>query len=89
MTSFRHLKSVIRLNELVEDPYDLTKDGAVSAKRIDSMMAEAVGLKLFYAMERVSETTFSALSELAERDPSGQKDDRDASRGDRQFHRRL
>ncbi len=66
MPSFRHLKSVIRLNELAEDPYDLTQEGAVTPKRIDAMIAEAVGLKLFYAMERISETTFSALSELAE-----------------------
>lgn len=66
MNSFRHLKSVIRLNELAEDPYDLTKEGAVTPKRIDSMVSEAVGCKLFYAMERISETTFSALSELAE-----------------------
>ena len=66
MTSFRHLKSVIRLNELAEDPYDLTKEGAVTPKRIEAMAAEAVGLKLFYAMERVSETTLSALLELAE-----------------------
>ncbi len=66
MTSFRHLKSVIRLNELAEDPYDLTKEGAVTPKRIETMAVEAVGLKLFYAMERVSETTLSALNELAE-----------------------
>jgi glucose-6-phosphate isomerase len=66
MTSFRHLKSVIRLNELAEDPYDLTKDGAVTPKRIDAMTTEAAGFKLFYAMERISEITFSALSELAD-----------------------
>ncbi len=66
MTSFRHLKSVIRLNELAEDPYDLSKEGAVTPKRIENMTAEAAGLKLFYAMERVSETTLSALYELAE-----------------------
>jgi glucose-6-phosphate isomerase len=66
MTAFRHLKSVIRLNELAEDPYDLTKEGAVTPKRIDSMLSEAVGFKLFYAMERVSEITLSTLSELAE-----------------------
>jgi glucose-6-phosphate isomerase len=66
MTSFRHLKSIIRLHELAEDPYDLTKDGAVTPKRIDSMVSEAIGFKLFYGMERVSEMTLSALSELAE-----------------------
>lgn len=66
MTSFRHFKSVIRLNELAEDPYDLTKEGAVTPKRIDAMIAEILGLKLFYAMERVSETVMVALGDLAE-----------------------
>lgn len=65
MTSFRHLKSAIRLNELAEDPFDLSKEGSLTSKRIDTMLAEAVGLTLFYGTERVSETTFSALSELA------------------------
>lgn len=66
MTSFRHLKSVIRLNELAEDPFDLSKEGAVTPKRIETMMGEAVNFKLFYAMERVSEITLAALGELAE-----------------------
>ena len=66
MTSFRHLKSVVRLNELAEDPYDLSQEGAVTPKRLDGMIAEAVGFKLFYGMERVSELTLSALFELAE-----------------------
>ncbi len=66
MSSFRHLKSVIRLNELAEDPYDLTQEGAVTPRRIDAMIAEGGGLKLFYPMERISETIFSALCELAE-----------------------
>ena len=47
MPSFRHLKSVIRLNELAEDPYDLSEEGAVTPKRIDSMIAEALGFELF------------------------------------------
>lgn len=66
MTSFNHLKSVIRLNELAEDPYDLTSDGQLQSKRVDSMLSEALGLKLFYATERVSEVTLQALFELAE-----------------------
>lgn len=65
MTSFRHLKSVIRLNELAEDPCDLTMEGTITPKRITSMVAEALGFQLFYAMERVSEITLSALGELA------------------------
>src|SRR5512135_1739735 len=66
MTSFRHLKSVIRLNELAEDPIDMTSEGTITPKRIDSMIASALGLQLFYAMQRVSEMTLTALSELAE-----------------------
>ncbi len=66
MTSFRHLKSVIRLNELAEDPQDLTEEGAVTQKRIDAMIAGALGFQLFYAMERVSDLTMTALCELAE-----------------------
>lgn len=65
MTSFRHLKSVIRLNELAEDPLDLTEEGVVTPKRIETMLSNTLGFRLFYAMERVSETTLSALSELA------------------------
>lgn len=66
MTSFNHLKSVIRLNELAEDPYDLTNEDNLQPKRIDSMMSEGLGLKLFYGMERVSEVTLQALFDLAE-----------------------
>ena len=66
MTSFRHLKSVIRLNELAEDPLDLTQEGTVTPKRIDTMVAGALGFRLFYAMERVTEPCLTALYELAE-----------------------
>ncbi len=66
MTSFNHMKSVIRLNELAEDPYNLTIEDHLNAKRIESMMSEALGLKLFYATERVSEVTLQALFDLAE-----------------------
>lgn len=66
MTSFRHQKSFVRLNELAEDPYDLTLEGAVAPKRIDTMIAEGAGLKLFYSMERVSESILSSLASLAD-----------------------
>ncbi len=66
MTSFRHLKSVVRLNELAEDPIDLSQEGVLTPKRIDAMMAEACGLKLFYATERVSDIVIDALIDLAE-----------------------
>ncbi len=66
MTAFRHLKSVIRLNELAEDPLDLTSDGVLSPKRIDSWFKEALGLKLLFGTERVGDNTLSALLDLAE-----------------------
>lgn len=66
MASFRHLKSVIRLNDLAEDPIDLTSEEVLNAKRIDTFLAEATGLKLFYATERVSEPTLRALFDLAD-----------------------
>ncbi len=66
MTSFGHLKSVIRLTELAKNPLDLTVEGIVTSKRIDAMIAQALGFQLFYAMERVSEPTMTALCGLAE-----------------------
>jgi glucose-6-phosphate isomerase len=66
MSSFRHLKSVIRLGELAEDPLDFSKEGALTSKRIDNMCAEALGMKLLYGTERVTDVTLQALIELAE-----------------------
>jgi len=66
MTSFRHLKSFLRLQELAENPLDLTEEDILTPKRIDTMVSEVVGLKLFYATERVSEITLNALFDLAE-----------------------
>lgn len=66
MTSFRHLKAVFRLGELAEEPFDLTLEGAITNKRMETMVAEACGLKLFYPMERISDTTLNALMDLAQ-----------------------
>lgn len=65
MASFRHLKAVIRLNELAENPIDLSKEGVLTPRRVDSMIGEAVGLQLFYGTERVSEVVIDALIDLA------------------------
>lgn len=73
MTSFRHLKSVIRLNELAEDPVDLTLEEILTPKRIESMLSEAGGLKLFFGMERISEVTLQALFELVQETESLKK----------------
>ncbi|MES2344858.1 MAG: glucose-6-phosphate isomerase [Chlamydiota bacterium] len=66
MTSFHHLKASIRLNELAESPIDLSKEGVLTPKRIDAMMAEALEMKLFYATEKVSDPIMDALFFLAE-----------------------
>lgn len=63
--AFRHLKSFLQLQQLAQDPLDLTKEGAITPKRIDTFLAEGLGLKLFYATERVDENVMKALYELA------------------------
>jgi glucose-6-phosphate isomerase len=73
MSSFNQLKSVIRLNELAEEPIDLTDESSFTPKRIESMMSESLGLKLFYSGERVSEITLQALEDLAEETGALQK----------------
>jgi glucose-6-phosphate isomerase len=73
MPSFRRLKSVIRLNELAEDPLDLSEEGILTPKRIESLHAESCGLKLFFGTERVSELTLNALFKLAEESGVNQK----------------
>jgi glucose-6-phosphate isomerase len=73
MTTFRHLRSVIRLNELAEDPINLAKEGVLTPKRIDAMIAEALEMKLFYATERVTDVIVDALCELAEETSAVQK----------------
>lgn len=65
MTTFHHLKSVIRLTELAADPIDLSQEGVLTPKRIETMTSEALGMKLFYATERVSAPILSALFDLA------------------------
>jgi len=66
MTSFTQLEAYQKLAELAKDPIDLTKKGALTPKRIDQMIASQLGLKLFYATERIDEGVLEALKELAE-----------------------
>ncbi|MBI3236283.1 MAG: glucose-6-phosphate isomerase, partial [Chlamydiales bacterium] len=73
MRSFSRLKSAIRLNELAQEPIDLTQEGILTSKRIDGMMANGAGLKLFYATERISDHVLSALYDLAEETGAVQK----------------
>lgn len=65
MASFQHLSSVIRLKELAQNPIDLTQEKNFSPKRIEAMTTEALGLRLFYGSERVTEEVLEVLSNLA------------------------
>ena len=66
MTSFTELDAYQRLAQLAENPLDLTKKGVMTPKRIDAMIAEGLGLKLFYACERVDAAVLEALFALAD-----------------------
>jgi glucose-6-phosphate isomerase len=66
MLPFTQLRTVMRLNELAEEPIDLTEESSFTARRVESMVCEGAGLKLLYATERVSEITMQALYDLAE-----------------------
>lgn len=67
MTSlFTQLKAYQTLLELSQDPIDLTQKGALTPKRIETMCAEGLGLKLLYATERVDESVLEALFALAQ-----------------------
>jgi len=76
MTSFRHLKSFLRLQELAEEPIDFTQEDVLTPKRIETMISEACGLKLFYGTQRISEVTLNALFELAEETQAVKKMDK-------------
>ncbi|OGQ86012.1 MAG: glucose-6-phosphate isomerase [Deltaproteobacteria bacterium RIFOXYD12_FULL_56_24] len=55
-----------KLGELARAPYDLTAPGALSPARIRSYRAQAAGIDLLYATQRVDEPVLAALQRLAE-----------------------
>ncbi len=65
MPSFNHLKASLKLKALAENPINLTEEGVLTSKRIDSMLAKTPDLTLLYGTERVDDKTMSALFELA------------------------
>jgi len=65
MNTFTTLNAYQHLKELAENPIDLSKKNALNPKRIDEMIAEGMGLKLFYSSERVNQEILEALFELA------------------------
>jgi len=65
MSAFNEFEAVKRLRELAEKPIDLSKEGALSPKRIEQMVASSLNLKLFYGTERVTDKVIDALFDLA------------------------
>ena len=65
MTAFNEYKATIKLRELAQKEVDLSKEGALSAKRLDQMIATSLDFKLFYGTERVNEKILEELFELA------------------------
>lgn len=65
MTAFNGYKAVEKLRELVQKPVDLSKEGALTTKRLEQMVASALNFKLFYGTECINEKILSGLFELA------------------------
>ena len=63
MVKFLEYPSVKKLLQLSSDPFDLS---TITPKRLDAMSADALGLKLFYGTQRISEEVLTLLFELAE-----------------------
>lgn len=62
---FTQLKSYEQLQKLAESPLDLHKEGVLTPSRLTKYCSEAVGFKLLYGCEKVTEETMSALFDLA------------------------
>lgn len=63
---FRQYKSSQILKELATNPFDLTKEGALSQERIEKYCMQAGEFKLLFATERVNDDVLHALKELAQ-----------------------
>ena len=63
MADFTEYEGFKRLRELAEKPIDLTKEGALSPKRLGQMVVSDLGLKLLYGTERVNDKVMEALKE--------------------------
>lgn len=58
-------KAYERLNEIAQEPFDLTKEGNMSPQRLNKYIAESAGYRLLYGTERINEETMRALVDLA------------------------
>ena len=65
MPCFNEYPSFRKLQELATNPYDLSKEGNVTPKRIHQFKVECLNLKLLYGTERVNEKILHSLFDLA------------------------
>lgn len=65
VVKFSTLSSTRLLDRLSEYPIDLTQTNVITPERIAKFAVEAVGYKLLYATERVTEEVMNALYQLA------------------------
>src|SRR5882672_4929613 len=66
MTGFSELKATKKLKQLAESAPDLTSKKILTPKRIEEMISSSkLGLKLFYATERVDKNILETLFSLA------------------------
>src|SRR2546423_2097055 len=63
--SFDKTDAFKALQKQANNPFDLSKEGAVSKERIDSMREEGAGLNLLYGFERITPEVRDQLIELA------------------------
>lgn len=65
-TPFTRYKATQKLHHLAENPFDMTKEGALTPERLLKFSAEACGYHFLYGTERVNPETLMALVALAE-----------------------
>lgn len=64
--AFTDLKASLKLKQLAEHPYDLTKEGNLTAARLSRFMGESAGYRMIYGTERIDDNVMKALFELAQ-----------------------
>ena len=61
MSAFNEYRSYEKLVKLALKPFDLSKNGALTPKRLSEFQAESLNLKLFYGTERIYTATIVGL----------------------------
>lgn len=64
MTKFTHYEAYKKLSALSKSPFDLTKQGNLTPKRMTDFIGATLGYKLLFGTERVDEQVMTLLSEL-------------------------